>query len=103
MKLRLRAVGRLPEVNPKRTGREAGAAPAGNGRASAPVIATRRVYWWEAEGFLDTPVLDGDRLTPGQEVKGPAIIELPHTTMPVRPGQTSHLDDYGNIVLNVGG
>jgi len=67
------------------------------------VIARRRVYWWEAEGFLETPVLDGDRLAPAQEVSGPAIIELPHTTMPVRPGQTSHLDDYGNIVLNVGG
>jgi len=98
MKLRLRAVGRLPEVNPSRFPKAAG-----NGHVSAPVIARRRVYWWEAEGFLETPVLDGDRLTLGQEVSGPAIIELPHTTMPVRPGQTSHLDDYGNIVLNVGG
>ena len=48
-------------------------------------------------------MLNGERLAAGQEIKGPAIIELPHTTMPVRPGQTSHLDDYGNIVLNVGG
>ena len=85
MKLRLRAVGRLPEVNPKRTGTEAGATPAGNGHVSAPVIARRRVYWWEAEDFSKTPVLDGDRLALGQEVSGPAIIELPHTTMPVRP------------------
>jgi N-methylhydantoinase A len=97
MKLRLRAVGRLPEVNPGKLPRSP------NGHGPAPVISRRRVYWWEAEGFLETPVLNGERLGPGAEVKGPAIIELPHTTMPVRPGQTSHVDDYGNIVLNVGG
>ncbi|HEV3112849.1 MAG TPA: hydantoinase/oxoprolinase family protein [Candidatus Binataceae bacterium] len=98
MKLRLRAVGRLPEVNPVKLPRITT-----NGHGPATVISKRRVYWWEAEGFLETPVLNGERLGPGAEVKGPAIIELPHTTMPVRPGQTSHVDDYGNIVLNVGG
>jgi N-methylhydantoinase A len=98
MKLRLRAVGRLPEVNPAKFARAQT-----NGRKAAPIIGKRRVYWWEAEGFLETPVLNGDRLGPGAEVKGPAIIELPHTTMPVRPGQTSFVDEYGNIVLNVGG
>jgi N-methylhydantoinase A len=98
MKLRLRAVGRLPEVNPGKLPKSAA-----NGQGPAPIISKRRVYWWEAEGFLETPVLNGERLGPGAEVKGPAIIELPHTTMPVRPGQTSHVDDYGNIVLNVGG
>jgi len=97
MKLRLRAVGRLPEVNPVKL-----PANSDNGRGAAPIVRRRRVYWWEAEGFVDTPVLDGGRLGPGAEVTGPAIIELPHTTMPVRPGQTSHVDDYGNIVLNVG-
>jgi N-methylhydantoinase A len=97
MKLRLRAVGLLPEVNPGKASDRAG-----NGREAAPIIRTRRVYWWEAQGFLQTPVLDGERLRPGAEVKGPAIIELPHTTMPVRPGQNSYVDDYGNIVLNVG-
>jgi len=98
MKLRLRAVGRLPEVNPVRLPNRAA-----NGYGPAAVIGKRRVYWWEAEGFLETPVLNGERLGPGAEVQGPAIIELPHTTMPVRPRQTSHVDDYGNIVLNVGG
>jgi N-methylhydantoinase A len=98
MKLRLRAVGRLPDVNPGRF-----SPTGGNGRSSGATIARRRVYWWEAEGFLDTPVLDGERLAVGEEIEGPAIVELPHTTMPVRPGQSSRLDDYGNIVLNVGG
>jgi N-methylhydantoinase A len=95
VKLRLRAVGLLPEVNPAKV-----FIATANGRGAAS-IGRRRVYWWEATDFLDTPVLDGDRLAPGQEVNGPAIIELPHTTMPVRPGQTAHLDEYGNIVLNV--
>ncbi len=98
MKLRLRAVGRLPDVNPGRFSRART-----NGHSSGTTLAKRRVYWWEAEGFLDTPVLDGELLAAGDEIKGPAIVELPHTTMPVRPGQSSHLDDYGNIVLNVGG
>ncbi len=98
MKLRVRAVGRLPEVNPGKLPKGRG-----NGQPPAPVSKTRPVYWWEAEGFLETPVLNGERMEPGAEISGPAIIELPHTTMPVRPGQTSHMDDYGNIVLNVGG
>ncbi len=97
MKLRLRAVGRLPEVNPGKLARASS-----NGQP-APITKKRRVYWWETEGFLDTPVIDGEHLGPGAEIAGPAIVELPHTTMPVRPGQTSHVDDYGNIVLNVGG
>ena len=98
MKIRLRAVGRLPEVNPGKT-----AGNTGQTDGAAAAISRRRVYWWESEGFLETPVVNGERLGPGAEVRGPAIIELPHTTMPVRPGQTSHVDDYGNIVLNVGG
>ncbi len=30
-----------------------------------------------------------------------AILELPHTTVPVRPRQSVSIDRFGNLVLNV--
>jgi hypothetical protein len=34
-------------------------------------------------------------------LQGPSIVEYPHTTIAVRPGQALHLDDFGNIVLTL--
>jgi N-methylhydantoinase A len=61
----------------------------------------RRVYWWEMEEFADTPIYDADRLGRDAEVNGPAILELPHTTVPVRPQQSAAIDRFGNLVLNL--
>jgi N-methylhydantoinase A len=61
----------------------------------------RAVYWWELEGWVETPVL---RLAGGslpEAFDGPVLIELPNTVVVVRPNQTVRSDEGGNLVLTV--
>ena len=44
-------------------------------------------------------VYDGDQLTGGASVSGPALIEEPFTVVVVPPGSTARLDDLGNYEL----
>ncbi|GFN30071.1 hydantoinase/oxoprolinase family protein [Paenibacillus xylaniclasticus] len=50
------------------------------------VKGTRKVFYEEYNGFVDTPVYDGERMVTGDRIEGPAIIEEPHTTIVVIPG-----------------
>ncbi|HZY60493.1 MAG TPA: hydantoinase/oxoprolinase family protein [Candidatus Binataceae bacterium] len=94
LRLRLKAVGVLPQVELTQA-----AAPK---RALKPRVKSRRqVYWWEIDRYVDTPIFDGGLLRTGHRMAGPAIIELPHTTVPVRPAQTAEVDRYGNLLINV--
>jgi N-methylhydantoinase A len=61
----------------------------------------RPVYWRELAGRITTPVYWGPQLAPWMRLQGPTIVEYPHTTIAVRPGQALHLDDFGNIVLTL--
>ncbi len=94
LRLRLKAVGVLPQVELKQS-----AAPK---RRTTPRPKSRRlVYWWEIERYADTPIFDGGLVRAGHRIAGPAIIELPHTTVPVRPGQSAEVDRFGNLLINV--
>jgi N-methylhydantoinase A len=90
LRLRVRAYGRIrkPTIGRLTTLVEAEAEPVGS----------RPVWWSERGGFVETPVYrgDGGRIV---GLKGPAIVELPDTTLPVRPGDVVEHDDYGNLVL----
>jgi N-methylhydantoinase A len=63
---------------------------------------TRPVYWSELGDFEPTPVLWGERLVPGNVVPGPAIIQVPDTTIVVHPFQTARVDPYGNVLIDLG-
>jgi N-methylhydantoinase A len=66
---------------------------------SLPVKGRRRAYF---DGrFVNTPIYDGPRLSAGQRVRGPAIIEEPFTTIVLHPRQTATLDRYGNYRIAV--
>ena len=69
--------------------------------ADAPIDHERLVYWRELGAPVTTPVYWGSRLAPWMRLHGPTIVEYPHTTIAVRPGQSLHLDDFGNIVLTL--
>jgi len=61
---------------------------------------TRRVFF---DGrFVPTPLYAGPDLRPGQQLRGPAIVEEPFTTIVVYPGQRASIDAYGNYVLERG-
>ncbi|PYN92031.1 MAG: 5-oxoprolinase, partial [Candidatus Rokuibacteriota bacterium] len=64
--------------------------------------AARPVYWAELGDFDDTPVFWGERLVAGNVVVGPAIIQVPDTTIVVHPFQTARVDPYGNVLIELG-
>jgi N-methylhydantoinase A len=64
---------------------------------------SRQAYWPSAGGLLETDIYRGTELMPGNALAGPAIIELPVTTIVVHPGQTARVDGYRNVVITLGG
>lgn len=91
---RVRAVGRLdsslevPELE-----------PADDADASAAVVGTRPVRLDE-QGYQDTTIYDYTRLRPGHELTGPAVVEVPTTTVVVPRGMTGVIDRLGNLVIS---
>jgi N-methylhydantoinase A len=63
----------------------------------------REVYFEENGKFTATRVYDFDRLRPGAEFVGPAIIETSVTTVVVNPSDRAAMDGYRNIRIFVGG
>ncbi len=51
------------------------------------------------DGYVDTPVLWRTDLTPGTTVEGPAIIEEYGSTVPLHPGFSATVDDFGNLLV----
>ena len=62
----------------------------------------REVYFLEEEDSLPTPIYDFERMRPGHEVVGPAVIETPVTTIVVNPNDSSVIDEFYNVRLAVG-
>lgn len=60
---------------------------------------SREVYFYEAGRALSTEVYPGSRLPPGQEIKGPAILEYAATTVLIEPGQRVRIDPYLNVLI----
>jgi N-methylhydantoinase A len=71
------------------------------GRDRPPGDRTRQAYFDECRGYVDTPVHDRAALGPGDEVRGPAIVEQADTTLVVYPGQRATVSAAGALVLNV--
>jgi N-methylhydantoinase A len=43
----------------------------------------------------------GEGLVAGNRVAGPAIIQVPDTTIVVHPGQAARIDAYGNVLVDL--
>jgi N-methylhydantoinase A len=78
------------EVGPQKT------VPSIDGSA---VKGTRRAYFSEVGGFVETAVYDRYRLTIGDELKGPAVVEEEGSTLVVPPGAIARVASSGNIVV----
>jgi N-methylhydantoinase A len=62
----------------------------------------RRPIFVEARGTLvESDIYDFARLSPGNQLKGPAVIHTPITTIAVQEGQSARMDGYRNIVLEM--
>jgi N-methylhydantoinase A len=82
-----------------------GDAMAGDGDGSEDATAenarvgSREVYWPAPSEFVETAIYDGQRIASGMGFEGPAVIQLPDTTVTVRPHQHATVDDYHDLVI----
>jgi len=58
----------------------------------------RQVYWPDERQWVTTDVFLAPP-PPGLAIHGPAVLQLPHTTVSVPPGQFAETDHAGNCVL----
>lgn len=65
-------------------------------------LETRSACFDAAEGYVETPVYDRGRLTPGDVLLGPAIVEQMDTTVVLLPNDTCQVDAYRNLVIEIG-
>ena len=93
--LRLTAV--VPTPRPSRTKATAKGRPAGatDGR-------TRRAYWGQEHGFVETPVRRYDGLG-SKPIRGPLLVDGYDATIVVPPGSTIEKGEWGNAVITIGG
>ncbi len=63
-------------------------------------LRARRPAWFDG-GYVDTPVYDGDRVSAGQRIEGPAIVEERFTTIVLYPGHRAQIDARGNYHVTV--
>jgi N-methylhydantoinase A len=59
----------------------------------------RDVYWPSKNEYVTTDIYDGTELSAGLELAGPSIIQMPETTITVRPHQTAMVDKYKNVTI----
>ena len=77
--------------------------PPGN-RDAGPELShsSMRAVCWDVErGFEETPVFLGQGLVTGQQITGPAVLELGVTTIPVHPGQSLEVTPSGDLDIHV--
>ena len=77
----------------------------GVGGAARPVAdalkTTRRAWFAEVSGWVDTPVYDRYALGPGATFAGPAIVEERESTAVIGPGAQCRVDDGLTIVVTM--
>ena len=73
-------------------------APRQNGKAPDSYIDRRQAYF-APQGLVDTDFHSGDRLMPGQSLRGPAIVQRSGDTVVLPPGMTATVDDHGGLTI----
>jgi len=68
--------------------------------ASAALKGERDVDY-ALEGIYPAAIYDGDRLEPGMQFSGPAVVEDSGTTIVIHPGNHVEVDGFGNIHIHL--
>ncbi len=68
-------------------------------RDSSSALSGERQAFFDGR-FMRTPIYDGSKLRARHEIKGPAIVQEPLTTIVVHPGHRLRLDPLGNFHLH---
>jgi len=93
--VRVTAVGKTPLVKMKKV-----ELSAGDGREAQK---TPRMVYFEGTGSVEVPIYERDLLRPGHLFNGPAIVEEQISSSVVPPSATCQIDQYGNLIIKLGG
>jgi N-methylhydantoinase A len=93
MSLRTRVLGRRRKIDLKPMGSSEG------GQSTSAPRAERQVHFHGE--WLQTSVYRRDDLRPGHQLRGPAIVEQPDTTVVIDPDAAAQVDEYGNLVITL--
>jgi len=69
--------------------------------ADTAVKTTRPVYWPEHRAYVESPIYDRYRFTPGTQILGPAIVEERESTTVVPPHCTATVDEWLNLSVTL--
>ncbi len=92
VRIRATAALHLPERKP-----DAEPVAAIDGRACR---GSRTIFWPDQMAEVKSRIFDGRRLRFDNRIAGPAVVELPFTSIPVAIGQTLTVDAFGNLLLH---
>ncbi len=73
------------------------------GRDAADDLPMARRAYFGGTGFVEASLHDFERLTTGQSIEGPAIVESPFTTIVVDPGARARKLASGSLLIEPGG
>ena len=73
--------------------------PSGPANPAWALADRRPVDFAEAGGLRDCPVYDRERLTAGNQLAGPALVEQFDSTTLIYPGQTATVDEWGFLLI----
>ena len=76
--------------------------PARRAPADEALKPPRDVFFEELGEFAPARIYDFQRMRPGMELSGPAVIETPVTTVVVNPGDRAEIDGFRNVRIFVG-
>ena len=93
--LRVDGIAKIPRSDSAVRGKRGTASPA------AAFLGRRKVWWREFGGFSETDAFQLEKLACGNVVEGPAIIESYGTSIPLHPGQSAHVDEWLNLVIEI--
>jgi N-methylhydantoinase A/oxoprolinase/acetone carboxylase beta subunit len=63
---------------------------------------SRKAWFPEAGGFIDTLIVDRHALADGLAITGPAIIEDPDCTAVILPGDAARMSVNGHVIVTIG-
>ncbi len=73
--------------------------PVGAADGDARPVSSRRVFLDPRRGWQDADIYDYRDLAEGHEIKGPAVVEAPTTTVALPEGCVGRVDRLGNLVI----
>lgn len=73
-----------------------------SGRKLEETLKGRREVDYATQGVHAADIYDGALLEPAMHFAGPAVIETSGTTILIHPGNRVRIDDYGNVIIDLG-